>query len=88
MDPMEPILGSFIYPDIPQKGAQFQARVRHLRTPNKVNTLIQERQYLIFLYFYCHCCFVVFSNNYIFKQVELKLAVLKLLSVTNCHSCS
>lgn len=45
MDPMEPILGSFIYPDIPQKGAQFQARVRHLRTPNKVNTMIQERQY-------------------------------------------
>ncbi|CAG08247.1 unnamed protein product [Tetraodon nigroviridis] len=36
VDPVEPILGPFLDLDIPQKGAQFQARVRHLRTPNKL----------------------------------------------------
>lgn len=36
MDPVEPILGPFLYPDTPQKGDQFQARVWHLCTPNKV----------------------------------------------------
>lgn len=51
MDLVEPVLGPFLYPDIPQKGAQFQARVRHLWTPNKVNRMIQERQYLILLHF-------------------------------------
>lgn len=37
MDPMEPILGSFICPDMPQKGEEFQAQVCHLWTPNRVN---------------------------------------------------
>ncbi|TWW80400.1 RING finger protein 17, partial [Takifugu flavidus] len=36
MDPAEPILGSFIYPDMPQKGSQFQAQVCHLWTPNRL----------------------------------------------------
>lgn len=39
MDPVEPILGPFLYPDMPQKGDQFQAQVRHLWTPNEVNTV-------------------------------------------------
>lgn len=37
MDPAEPILGSFVYTDMPQKGDQFQAQVCHLWTPNRVN---------------------------------------------------
>lgn len=38
MDPGEPVLGSFIYPDMPQKGGQFQAQVCHLWTPTRVNS--------------------------------------------------
>lgn len=38
MDPAEPILGSFVNPDMPQKGDQFQAQVCHLWTPDRVNT--------------------------------------------------
>ncbi|XP_075961117.1 RING finger protein 17 [Anarhichas minor] len=32
--PEEPMLGPFIYPDLPQVGEQFQVRVKHLWTPN------------------------------------------------------
>ncbi|XP_040913538.1 RING finger protein 17 [Toxotes jaculatrix] len=34
--PEEPMLGPFIYPDVPQEGKQFQVRVKHLRTPNEL----------------------------------------------------
>lgn len=64
MDPVEPILGPFLDLDIPQKGAQFQARVRHLRTPNKVNRLIQKRPYSILVRFFC----LFFSNSDIFQS--------------------
>lgn len=52
MDLVEPVPGPFLYPDIPQKGAQFQAQVRHLWTPNKVKGTIQERRFLILLHLY------------------------------------
>ncbi|XP_068593149.1 RING finger protein 17 [Cebidichthys violaceus] len=32
--PEEPMLGPFIYPDLPQEGERFQVRVKHLWTPN------------------------------------------------------
>ncbi|XP_034430715.1 RING finger protein 17 isoform X2 [Hippoglossus hippoglossus] len=35
-DPEEPMLGSFVNPNLPQKGERFQVRVKHLRTPNEV----------------------------------------------------
>ncbi|XP_070694705.1 RING finger protein 17 [Pempheris klunzingeri] len=34
--PEEPLLGSFIYPNLPQEGEQFQVRVKHLWTPNEL----------------------------------------------------
>ncbi|XP_067460458.1 RING finger protein 17 isoform X1 [Thunnus thynnus] len=35
-DPEEPMLGPFIYPNLPQEGEQFQVRVKHLWTPNEL----------------------------------------------------
>ncbi len=35
-DPEETMLGQFIYPSLPQKGEQFEVRVKHLLTPNEV----------------------------------------------------
>lgn len=37
MDPLEPILGPYLHPDMPKEGDQFHAQVRHMWTPNKVN---------------------------------------------------
>ncbi|XP_073330079.1 RING finger protein 17 isoform X2 [Pagrus major] len=34
--PEEPMLGPFIAPNLPQKGQQFQVRVKHLLTPNEL----------------------------------------------------
>lgn len=34
--PEEPMLGPFIYPNLPKEGEQFQVRVKHLWTPNEV----------------------------------------------------
>ncbi|XP_074513953.1 RING finger protein 17 [Sebastes fasciatus] len=34
--PKEPMLGPFIYPNLPQEGEQFQVRVKHLWTPNEL----------------------------------------------------
>lgn len=36
--PEEPMLGPFIAPKLPQKGQQFEVRVKHLLTPNEVAT--------------------------------------------------
>lgn len=36
MGPLEPILGPFIYPKMPQKGERFEVRAKHLLTPNEV----------------------------------------------------
>lgn len=36
--PEEPMLGAFIYPNLPKKGDQFQVGVKHLLTPNEVAT--------------------------------------------------
>ncbi|XP_060945080.1 RING finger protein 17 [Limanda limanda] len=35
-DPEDPILGTFVNPNLPQEGERFQVRVKHLRTPNEV----------------------------------------------------
>ncbi|KAG7240408.1 hypothetical protein INR49_026979 [Caranx melampygus] len=35
-DPEEPVLGPFVYPDLPQEGEQFEVRVKHLWTPNEL----------------------------------------------------
>ncbi|XP_062258691.1 RING finger protein 17 [Platichthys flesus] len=35
-DPEEPMLGTFVNPNLPQEGERFQVRVKHLRTPNEV----------------------------------------------------
>ncbi|XP_074550284.1 RING finger protein 17 [Halichoeres trimaculatus] len=35
-DPEEQALGPFIYPNLPQKGEHFKARVKHLWTPNEL----------------------------------------------------
>uniref|UniRef100_A0A4W6DQE7 Ring finger protein 17 n=1 Tax=Lates calcarifer TaxID=8187 RepID=A0A4W6DQE7_LATCA len=35
-DPEEPVLGPFIYPNLPQEGEQFQVKVKHLWTPNEL----------------------------------------------------
>lgn len=78
MDPVEPVLGPFLYPDMPQKGDQFQAQVRHLWTPNEVNAvrMILETQYcdLKDQILPVLCVFAVllaFTHNYIFKQIEV-----------------
>ncbi|TMS06764.1 RING finger protein 17 [Larimichthys crocea] len=34
--PQEPLLGPFIYPDLPQEGEHFPVRVKHLLTPNEL----------------------------------------------------
>ncbi|KAI3356062.1 hypothetical protein L3Q82_017326 [Scortum barcoo] len=34
--PEEPMLGPFIYPNLPQEGEQFHVRVKHLWTPNEL----------------------------------------------------
>lgn len=34
--PEEPVLGPFVYADLPQEGQQFQVMVKHLWTPNEV----------------------------------------------------
>ncbi|XP_054471060.1 RING finger protein 17 isoform X2 [Anoplopoma fimbria] len=34
--PEEPMLGPFIYPNLPEKGERFQVRVKHLWTPNEL----------------------------------------------------
>uniref|UniRef100_A0A665V3T4 Ring finger protein 17 n=1 Tax=Echeneis naucrates TaxID=173247 RepID=A0A665V3T4_ECHNA len=34
--PEEPVLGRFIYPNLPQEGERFQVRVKHLWTPNEL----------------------------------------------------
>ncbi|XP_042350877.1 RING finger protein 17-like [Plectropomus leopardus] len=34
--PEEPMLGPFIYPNLPQEGEKFQVRVKHLWTPNEL----------------------------------------------------
>ncbi|XP_034417580.1 RING finger protein 17 [Cyclopterus lumpus] len=34
--PEEPMLGPFIYPNLPQEGEPFQVKVKHLRTPNEL----------------------------------------------------
>ncbi|KAI4806017.1 hypothetical protein KUCAC02_010609 [Chaenocephalus aceratus] len=34
--PEEPVLGPFIYPNLPQEGERIQVRVKHLWTPNEV----------------------------------------------------
>ncbi|XP_040005066.1 RING finger protein 17 isoform X2 [Xiphias gladius] len=34
--PEEPMLGPFIYPNLPEEGEQFQVRVKHLWTPNEL----------------------------------------------------
>lgn len=36
--PEEPMLGPFIAPKLPQKGQQFEVRVKHLLTPKEVAT--------------------------------------------------
>ncbi|XP_059198689.1 RING finger protein 17 isoform X2 [Centropristis striata] len=36
MGPEEPILGPFMYPNLPQEGEEFQVRVKHLLTPNEL----------------------------------------------------
>lgn len=36
--PEEPMLGAFIYPNLPKKGDQFEVGVKHLLTPNEVAT--------------------------------------------------
>ena len=36
MEPLKPIQGPFISPKMPQKGEQFEVRVKHLLTPNEV----------------------------------------------------
>ncbi|XP_040057950.2 RING finger protein 17 isoform X1 [Gasterosteus aculeatus] len=35
-DPEEPMLGPFVYPDLPRGGGRFGVRVKHLRTPNEL----------------------------------------------------
>lgn len=42
MGPAEPVLGSFVYPDMPQKGEQFQAQTCHLCTPDRVNNRFRK----------------------------------------------
>lgn len=68
MDPVEPLLGPFLSPDIPPKGAQFQAQVRHLQTPNQVNRMIQERRYLISLHIFSAIVIIFFLVTIAFSN--------------------